>query len=153
MYYGVKGCYVRPKGLSGITWLAWGSCDTGYRRRWRDLEMSGGNIEVQLGAPPSHTKGCPENAPHSPLPPPSTLHQIPLMVFPAHTPTHMLTHTGARKQVKRFIGPILWQMCTHSNRTEWGTKDCEWGLGSGKKKPLTRFKQPQGWSSVVRLPS
>lgn len=71
----------------------------------------------------------------------------------SHTSTHMVTHSRERKQVKRFIGFILWRLCTHSNRSEWGTKNCEWGLGTGKKKPLTRFKQPQGWSSVVHLPS
>lgn len=102
---------------------------------WQDAEgFRGKGWEYRSPArgPSKLHKGVPSKCPH---PPPFVPHQSPLRGFPAHTPTHMLTHRGARKQVKRFTELILCtSMCTHSNRTERGTKDCEWGLGSSKKK-------------------
>lgn len=58
-----------------------------WGRRWRGLGARGGNVEVSQGAPPSHTKGCPQNAP---------LHYTPIRThsgfFPLTHP-HTFSHT------------------------------------------------------------
>lgn len=132
MWNGVEGTWVERVNLGPVFHLRLPgmgcSCVVGvrgemggYSGRWKGWEFK---ATVQ-GPHSSHTKGCPQNAPHSlnPLsrhpPPPS---QRALGVPPrSHTNTQTDIHTlkmQARKRVKQFTGLILWRVFTHSNRTE-----------------------------------
>lgn len=102
----------------------------GYSRRWKGWEFKA----TARGPHSRHTKGCPQNAPHSlsPLSLSLSLSRFappnPIRTYsgcsPALTHKHADRHahtgwkTQARKQVKQFTGLILWRVCTHSNRTE-----------------------------------
>lgn len=133
----------------------------GYSRRWKGWEFKA----TARGPHSRHTKGCPQNAPHSlsPLslslslfatPPPSE--RIPGVPPRSHTNTQTDTHTqagNAGKETGQTVYGTDLVASVHSleqNRAAGGKTEGrarEWGPGDparGKKKPLTRFKQPQG---------
>lgn len=127
--------------------LAWGAAVLGVKQKMEWLGVRDRNLKLLHGAPSSHTKGCPQNAPHSLNPPPSSSlfgpHRNVLWVFPAHTPTHMLTHRRGNRSnglQDRSCGECALTRTELSEelRTVSGVWD------PARKKPLTRFKQPQG---------
>ena len=113
----------------------------GYSRRWRGRSRGrGGNMEVPQGAPPSHTKRCPQNAPYSPHPPPLVppfrTHSGFFFFFFTRSHTHTHAHTWRGEETGQTVYKTHLVANAHSFKQNWVRN---WGLwvGSGNQQKET----------------